>query len=74
MYNNLQTQAIPSQQIRRKINVCAAVTVDLLRLIELDFSKDREEFQKWNLRIILDNEYTQFIYRATIFRTTSHSH
>lgn len=46
MYNNLQTQAIPSQRISGKINVCAAVTVDLLRLIELDFSKDGEEFEK----------------------------
>ncbi|KAL0153126.1 hypothetical protein M9458_051582, partial [Cirrhinus mrigala] len=49
LYDNMRLHAVPSQEIRRKIDACSAVTADLVKLMRVRLVEDGME-----LRMLLD--------------------
>lgn len=76
-YDNIRKQTAPSQEIRRKVDACSAVTLDLLRLMRVRLTEEESEFdaaaEKARLRMLLDNEYARSIYGSTASRVTARS-
>ncbi|XP_067301419.1 uncharacterized protein [Pseudorasbora parva] len=74
-YDNMRHQAPPSQEIRRKIDACCAVTADLLKLMKVRLVEDGMEFdaeaERARLRMLLDCEYARSIYGSTVSRPTA---
>lgn len=60
-YDRIRLQTSPSQEIRRKIDACSAVTADLLQLMGVRLTEDEGEFdtvaERSRLRMLLDNDY-----------------
>lgn len=74
LYDNMRLQAVPSQEIRRKIDACSAVTADLMKIMRVRLVEDGMEFdaeaEKARLRMLLDCEYARSIYGSTVSRAT----
>lgn len=74
LYDNMRLQAAPSQEIRRKIDACSAVTADLVKLMRVRLVEDGMEFdaeaERARLRMLLDCEYARSIYGSTVSRAT----
>lgn len=74
LYDNMRLQAVPSQEIRRKIYACSAVTADLMKIMRVRLVEDGMEFdaeaEKARLRMLLDCEYARSIYGSTVSRAT----
>lgn len=74
----MQHQAAPSQEIRRKIDACSAVTADLVKLMRVRLVEHGMEFdadaERARLRLLLDNEYARSIYGSTVSKATVLSH
>lgn len=66
LYDNMRLQAVPSQEIRRKIDACSAVTADLMKIMRVRLVEDGMEFdaeaEKARLRMLLDCEYARSIW------------
>ncbi|KAK7882990.1 hypothetical protein WMY93_029164 [Mugilogobius chulae] len=75
LYDNIRTNSAPSQEIRRKIDACTAVTSDLMRLMRVRLTEEAGEFdtvaEKAKLRALLDNDYARSIYGSTVSRAPS---
>ena len=71
-YDNLREKSTPSQEVRRKIDACSAVTRDLTQLMEVRLSEVGEDFdadaEKPRLRLLLDKDYAKSIYGSTASR------
>ena len=78
LYDSIRLQTAPSQEIRRKVDACSAVTADLLGLMRIRLTEEGEEFdaeaEKSRLRMLLNSEYARSIYGSTVSRATSLSH
>lgn len=76
-YDRIRLQTSPSQEFRRKIDACSAVTADLLQLMRVRLTEDEGEFdtvaERSRLRMLLDNEYARSIYGSTASRVTAPS-
>ncbi|KAI2653125.1 Gypsy retrotransposon integrase-like protein 1 [Labeo rohita] len=74
LYDNMRLHAVPSQEIRRKIDACSAVTADLVKLMRVRLVEDGMEFDaeadRARLRMLLDCEYARSIYGSTVSRAT----
>ncbi|XP_039547080.1 uncharacterized protein LOC120492862 [Pimephales promelas] len=74
LYDNMRLQAPPSQETRRKIDACSAVTADLMKLMRVRMVEDGIEFdaeaERARLRMLLDCEYARSIYGSTVGRAT----
>ncbi|XP_026136037.1 uncharacterized protein LOC113113774 [Carassius auratus] len=74
LYDSMRLQAVPSQEIRRKIDACSAVTADLIKIMNVRLVEDGMEFdaeaEKARLRVLLDCEYARSIYGSTVSRAT----
>ncbi|KAL0154219.1 hypothetical protein M9458_050473 [Cirrhinus mrigala] len=74
LYDNMRLHAVPSQEIRRKIDACSAVTADLVKLMRVRLVEDGMEFdaeaERARLRMLLDCEYARSIYGSTVSRAT----
>lgn len=74
LYDNIRFQAPPSQETRRKIDACSAVTADLLKLMRVRMVEDGMEFdaeaERARVRMLLDCEYAKSIYGSTVSRAT----
>lgn len=77
LYDSIRLQVVPSQEIRRKIDACSAVTADLLQLMRVRLTEGGGEFdadaERSRLRMLLDNEYARSIYGSAASRVTAHS-
>lgn len=77
LYDGIRNIMAPSQEIKRKIDACTAVTADLLKLMGVRLTEDDMGFdaeaEKARLRMLLDNEYAQSIYGSTVSKVTAHS-
>ncbi|XP_030604506.1 uncharacterized protein LOC115793597 [Archocentrus centrarchus] len=77
LYDDIRKQTAPNQEIRRKVDACSAVTLDLMQLMRVRLTEDASEFdavaEKARLRMLLDNEYARSIYGSTTSRVTAHS-
>ncbi|XP_030594029.1 uncharacterized protein LOC115786126 [Archocentrus centrarchus] len=77
LYDDIRKQTAPNQEIRRKVDACSAVTLDLMRLMRIRLTEDASEFdavaEKARLRMLLDNEYARSIYGSTTSRVTARS-
>lgn len=78
LYINIRHQMTPSQEIRRKIDACTAVTADLMGLMKVRLTEEGEEFdaeaEKARLCMLLDNEYAKSIYGSSVSKAASISH
>ncbi|KAL6461982.1 hypothetical protein MHYP_G00301270 [Metynnis hypsauchen] len=75
VYENIRSQLAPSTEIRRKMDSCRAVTIDLMELMKVRMSEvGLEEFdtkaENTRLRMVLDREYAQSIFGTTISKST----
>ena len=72
LYDSIRLYTVPSQEIRRKIDACAAVTADLIQLMRVRLTEVGEEFdavtEKSRLCMLLDNDYARSIYGSTASR------
>ena len=73
-YEDIRLQSAPPPQIRRKIDSCTAVTADLIGLMKVLMSEvGQEEFdekaENARLHMVLDREYAQSIFEATVIDT-----
>ncbi|KAK0134290.1 hypothetical protein N1851_030141 [Merluccius polli] len=76
LYDGIRLQVAPSQEIRRKVDACSAVTADLLQLMRVRLTEGGEfdaEAERPRLRMLLDNEYARSIYGSTDSRVTARS-
>lgn len=59
-YNSLRETSNPSQEVRRKIDACSAVTADLMQFTKVRLSETGEDFdteaERLRLRLLLDKE------------------
>ncbi|XP_068089941.1 uncharacterized protein [Hyperolius riggenbachi] len=67
-YDDLRLHAAPSQDVRRKIDACIAVTEDLLGLMRIRLTEDdfNAETEKMRLHMLYDKDYAKSIYGSTI--------
>ncbi|XP_068136058.1 uncharacterized protein [Hyperolius riggenbachi] len=75
MYDELRSHTAPSQDIKRKIDTCIAITADLLglmriRSIETDFDAETE---RTRLLQLYKRDYAKSVYGSTVSRVTSSS-
>ncbi|KAL6479864.1 hypothetical protein MHYP_G00108970 [Metynnis hypsauchen] len=75
VYENIRSQVAPSTEIRRKMDSCRAVTIDLMELMKVRMSEvGLEEFdtkaENTRLRMVLDREYAQSIFGTEISKST----
>ncbi|KAL6480076.1 hypothetical protein MHYP_G00111090 [Metynnis hypsauchen] len=77
LYDSIRLQTAPSQEIRRKVDACSAVTSDLLKLMRVRLSEEGVEFdaeaERSRLCMLLDNEYARSTYGSTVSRVNAHS-
>lgn len=77
LYENIRHDITPSQEIRRKIDACTAVSSDLLGLMRVRLSEEEEDFdadaEKARLRMLLDNEYAKSIYGSSTSKSIARS-
>ncbi|KAL6473874.1 hypothetical protein MHYP_G00174350 [Metynnis hypsauchen] len=70
LYDSIRLQTAPSQEIRRKVDACSAVTSDLLKFMRVRLSEEGVEFdaeaERSRLCMLLDNE-------STVSRVNAHS-
>ncbi len=78
LYDSIRLQTAPSQEIRRKVDTCSAITADLLGLMRIRLTEEEEEFnaeaEKSRLCMLLNSEYARSIYGSTVSRATALSH
>eukprot|EP00079_Xenopus_tropicalis_P036905 XP_017950676.1 PREDICTED: uncharacterized protein LOC101733728 [Xenopus tropicalis] len=74
-YEELRSHTVPSQDIKRKIDTCTAITADLLglmriRSIENDFDAETE---RTRLLELYKRDYAKSVYGSTVSRVASSS-
>lgn len=76
LYNDIRQKTTPNQEIRRKVDACIAVTVDLLRLMRTRLVEDEDEFdaelEKSKIRLLLNRDYARSIYGSTTTELSNH--
>lgn len=76
-YDNLRENSTPSQEARRKIDACSAVTGDVTQLMRIRLTEVGEDFdveaEKPRLRLMLDKDYPKSIYGSTASKSDASS-
>lgn len=76
LYNDIRQKTTPNQEIRRKVDACIAVTVDLLGLMRTRLVEDEDEFdaelEKSKIRLLLNRDYARSIYGSTTTELSNH--
>lgn len=74
LYNDIRQKTTPNQEIRRKVDACIAVTVDLLGLMRTRLVEDEfdAELEKSKIRLLLNRDYARSIYGSTTTELSNH--
>ncbi|XP_051939800.1 uncharacterized protein LOC127612976 [Hippocampus zosterae] len=77
IYDSVRSRTTPSQELRRKVDSCAAATADLLQVMRIRLTEYEEDFdavaENAKLHMLLDNEYARSIYGSTASIVTAPS-
>lgn len=78
LYDGIRSHVVPSQEIKRKIDACTAVTTDLMKIMGIRLTEDDIDFdaeaENARLHLVLDNEYARSIYGSIVSKAIAHSH
>ncbi len=75
LYEEVRKIKAPSQEVRRKMDACLAVTTDILNFLNVRLTENEEDFdsseEKERLKLLINKNYAQSIYSSTISRQSS---
>ena len=78
VFNDIRQHGTPSQTIKRKTDACAAVTLDIVSLMQHRYTETGDKWDEPNerarLHSLLDSEYAHSIYGSTIMNASIASH